>query len=350
MSISLLTNSPYLDIVVHSVTAEEHITQNLEVKGTLIVDTACQINGPSIIKDDLVVTGSLQVGTTNGGGTKYILPNESGTDGQYLALSNDNQTLVWTTGSGGSTSLQQGNNMDIHQVSSNVYYVGLQDTLTNLTEVDTTTLKVNGSTLVAPSTQNNGLVIGCQNGQYAWVSDASGGITLQQGTNMNITQLPDTEIYNIATVTEPEFTSLSTGTLILNNATFPNPYDTDNGKVLGVDVLGTYQLVTPTQYVENVTQGTSGNISVNNTDKYNPVIDMSSTINLGSYDGTQKGGVAAYQICVNNLSQSDGTNSVIFPTPASSVNGQGKLLSIANYDSNSKTATLGWASGSGGVE
>ena len=139
MSLSNLTNAPYLNISCNSVTAEFQNIQDITCQN-LIVETAAQIDGPVNMQDDVIVLGTLQIGSMN---NKYIMPNTIGSPGQYQSVGQNN-LMVWTTGGGGGgVTLQSGDNINITEPSSNVFSIA------TTANVDFTDVACSGFTLGA---------------------------------------------------------------------------------------------------------------------------------------------------------------------------------------------------------
>ena len=98
MSLSQITNAPYLDIKVKSVKSEFNNVQDIAVE-TITIGTSLSCAGLASFSDDTNIRVPLEMGNLNT--TGYIIPNVGGVAGQVLAYPLNGKTLQWVNGGGG---------------------------------------------------------------------------------------------------------------------------------------------------------------------------------------------------------------------------------------------------------
>ena len=338
MSLSNLTNAPYLNISCNSVTAEFQNIQDITCQN-LIVETAAQIDGPVNMQDDVIVQGTLQIGSMN---NKYIMPNTIGSPGQYQSVGQNN-LMVWTTGGGGGgVTLQSGDNINITEPSSNVFSIA------TTANVDFTDVACSGFTLGAmifpPMIGTNTQVLGVNNGNLAFINQSGGGgsVTLNEGANITITGSDNNFTVGVSpTIT---LTSVLTDNFSLSGNAFPttlgNTNDVltvNNGEIVWLPGGGgsgnVNSIIAGTAITVSPTDGT-GDVTVNFDDtadlNFSGNVTFSyGSINFDSSEGTStvagdilsfeslcrfpSNGIESSSVLTDTLQQKLGMNTLNYP-------------------------------------
>jgi hypothetical protein len=244
MSIANLRSAQYLDVNVHSVTAEFHKTQDIECSN-LIVDTGAELPNTNIT-DDCIIQGTLQMGTS---ATKYILPNETGLQNQVLKLTGGTTNLEWANVDMGDTNISaDGTNIIVDEVSASEYTIGLNTQLTGLTSVssalvNTAFLTIEDIQFPLPSSGTENQVLSLDgSGNMIWGNVSEGSI--EASGNQIIVSEPTPTNYKIALNTQlGGLESMSCNDAFCNNLSiegtdFPLPSTGLQNQVLSLDGSG----------------------------------------------------------------------------------------------------------------
>ena len=121
MSISSLTNAPWLSINCKSVTAEAHYTQDIDCEN-LQIGTSMSCKGISSFSDDISIYApmTIQYPLTASG---YIIPPSAGNPNQVIAMPSTGNQCIWATvgGESGLNSISnQDGNLQISDTNGNV--------------------------------------------------------------------------------------------------------------------------------------------------------------------------------------------------------------------------------------
>jgi len=244
--------------------------------------------------------------------------------GQVLTYTSSQHTTWETPTSGGGIvdQVNSGTNITINNTDPVNPIVNLNTTLTGLSSVNTGALTV-GTFAMPVTSGSNGQVLTTNGTNIAtWQTNASGGVvdTVNSGTNITIdnSNLAN-PIVNLNT-TLTGVSSINTGALTIGTFSMPVTSGSNN-QVLKTN--GTNQATWSTIFTSGVESVNSGaNITINNIDPINPIVDLNTTLTGVSSINTSALTVGTFAMPVTSGSNgqvltTNGTNQATWQTNAS---------------------------------
>ena len=278
MSYTTLSNAPWFDMLVGSVTAADITatsefnaatfnTNTIDAQDLIVTDSTTLQNAIIMRPSQLSVIGPAMAQYNTDSDLLYQFPATGGMTGQYMSLDADNN-LVWTTGAGSGVTLQSGTNMNVTNPMPDVFNVATAADV-SFTTLNANNFNVNMKSFQNPAsgTENQILALDASN-NMVWVNGSSGGVSMITNTDDNLALTTETggnvqinlaNSIDVATsVTAP--TLHATTTLECGTVSYPSSLGSD-GQVLGVSGSALTWLTNSAGSVTSITGGTGINIT-----------------------------------------------------------------------------------------